>query len=105
VKAKKVIRSSVGLLLRSIILPAAGRSKDPALKLMGNRLLTFRAVVRVNHIETSRRKAAGQDESGGPVPEETRVFRKALEKGRNIDGLENLIMANNDFPGLAGKKG
>ncbi len=60
---------------------AAGRSKDPGLKLMGNRFLTFSTLVRVRQIETSREEADGPDESSVHTPEEARAFRAAVEKG------------------------
>ena len=60
---------------------AAVSLKQPDLKLMGNRFLTFSTVVRVRQIEVSRDKAHGPDESSVHTPKEARIFRETIEKG------------------------
>ena len=49
--------------------------------LMGNRFLTFNAVIRVNQIEVSRDKNVGQDERSLHTPSRVIKFREAIAKG------------------------
>jgi hypothetical protein len=49
--------------------------------LMGNRFLTFNTVVRVNQIEVTRDRNAGEDEGGDHTPETVQAFRNAVEQG------------------------
>lgn len=49
--------------------------------LLGNRFLTFNAVVRVNQIEATRSRLIGQDETALHTPEAAQSFRDAFEKG------------------------
>lgn len=51
------------------------------LPLMGNRFLTFNAVIRVNQIEVSRDRNVGEDERSLHTPERVENFRKAFAKG------------------------
>jgi len=64
--------------IRSTSETAAQLTKDPGLKLMGNRFFTFSTVIRVNQIETSRDEYHGTDESGIHSPEEARIFRETI---------------------------
>ena len=50
-------------------------------KLMGNRFLTFNAVIRVNQIEVSRDKNVGEDERKLHTPERVINYRDAIESG------------------------
>jgi hypothetical protein len=63
--------------------PAAAGSFAPAqaLALLGNRFLTFNTVVRVNQIEVTRDRVAGNDEGNIHTPEAARSFRQAVERG------------------------
>ena len=49
--------------------------------LMGNRFLTFNAVIRVNQIEVSREKHIGEDERSLHTPARVISYREAIEKG------------------------
>ena len=49
--------------------------------LPGNRFLTFNTVIRVNQIEVTRRRNAGEDEGGDHTPAAVRAFREAFEQG------------------------
>jgi hypothetical protein len=66
--------------IRSTSETAAQLTKDPGLKLMGNRFFTFSTVIRVNQIETSRDEYHGTDESGIHSPEGARIFRETIER-------------------------
>ena len=59
----------------------AEESKRVSLPLMGNRFLTFNAVIRVNQIEAGRDQLLGNDEADIHTPETARQFRAAFEKG------------------------
>lgn len=78
-KAKKSIYAVAGMMIMSIALSAAGQTNAPALKLMGNRFLTFNTIVRVRQIEVTRDVAHGPDESIVHTPAEARTFREAIE--------------------------
>jgi hypothetical protein len=56
----------------------AGRLNKAALKLIGNRFLTFNTVVRVRQIEVTRDTAHGPDESSVHTAAEARTFREAI---------------------------
>lgn len=58
----------------------AGSSK-PVTQLMGNRFLTFNAVIRVNQIEVARNRNVGEDERALHTPERVIAFRKAVADG------------------------
>ena len=65
-------------------LPVAGRKPTAypePLPLMGNRFLTFNAVIRVNQIEVCRDRNVGQDERSLHTPKRVMRFREAIEKG------------------------
>lgn len=49
--------------------------------LMGNRFLTFNAVIRVNQIEVSRDKNEGEDERNLHTPLRVKKYRDAIESG------------------------
>ena len=49
--------------------------------LMGNRFLTFNAVIRVNQIEVSREKHIGEDERSLHTPARVTSYREAIEAG------------------------
>jgi len=55
--------------------------KPGQVKLMGNRFLTFNTIIRVNQIEVSRNRNAGEDERALHTPEKVIAFRKAVEDG------------------------
>lgn len=57
-----------------------GDAKKP-LQLMGNRFLTFNAVIRVNQIEVARDKNVGEDERALHTPDRVKAFRNAVEEG------------------------
>jgi len=54
---------------------------DNSIPLMGNRFLTFNAVIRVNQIEVSRDKNVGHDERNLHTPERVTKYRDAIEAG------------------------
>jgi hypothetical protein len=56
-------------------------ASDKRVRLIGNRFLTFNAVVRVNQIEATRSRLIGQDEASLHTPEVAQAFRDAFEKG------------------------
>ncbi len=58
-----------------------GSSSKPVPKLMGNRFLTFNAVIRVNQIEVSRKSNVGEDERALHTPQRVIAFRKAVDDG------------------------
>jgi hypothetical protein len=49
--------------------------------LMGKRFFTFNTVIRVNQIEVTRNRNAGEDEGNDHTPEAVRALRDALELG------------------------
>lgn len=56
-------------------------SQNKADKLMGQRFLTFNAVIRVNQIEVARDKNVGYDERDLHTPERVKAYREAIEAG------------------------
>jgi hypothetical protein len=58
-----------------------GANKSKPVSLMGNRFLTFNAIVRVNQIEVARDKNVGEDERSLHTPEVVTKFREAIVKG------------------------
>lgn len=60
---------------------AAQTAAEQPQALLGNRFLTFNTVVRVNQIEVSRDRTAGQDEGAIHTPEVAALFRKSVERG------------------------
>jgi hypothetical protein len=56
-------------------------AQKDATTLMGNRFLTFNAVIRVNQIEVSRDKNVGEDERSLHTPARVKKYREAIEKG------------------------
>ncbi len=76
--------SAVALTFVIIWIPLFGNgrriSSEPD-KLVGNRFLTFNAVIRVNQIEVSRNKNLGYDERKLHTPERVIKFREAIETG------------------------
>jgi hypothetical protein len=65
-------------------LPAYGMVNNVIKKgnyLLGNRFLTFNAIVRVNQIEIARDKNVGLDERKLHTPEKVKQFRQAIEEG------------------------
>jgi hypothetical protein len=59
----------------------AATPTDELPQLLGHRFVTFNAVVRVNQIEVSRDRNAGEDESPAHTLKQVRTMRRALEKG------------------------
>ena len=57
------------------------QNQDSALPLMGNRFLTFNAVIRVNQIEVSRDRNVGEDERDLHTPSVVIKFREAINTG------------------------
>ncbi|HBZ20420.1 MAG TPA: hypothetical protein DEO60_04765, partial [Bacteroidales bacterium] len=55
--------------------------QDNNTQLMGNRFLTFNAVIRVNQIEVSRDKNVGYDERSLHTPSRVIKYREAIESG------------------------
>jgi hypothetical protein len=53
----------------------------PLPALVGNRFLTMNTVIRVNQIEVTRDRNAGEDEGGDHTPETAAAFRNAFEQG------------------------
>jgi hypothetical protein len=61
---------------------ACGRKQSgDTLNLMGHRFLTFNTVIRVNQIEVTRDKNAGEDERNLHTPEKVIKYREAIESG------------------------
>jgi len=60
---------------------ALGSARADSVKLMGNRFLTFNAVIRVNQIEVSRNRNVGHDERNLHTPSRVVKFREAISKG------------------------
>lgn len=60
---------------------AAGETAPARADLLGTRFLTLNTVVRVNQIEVSRDRVAGNDEGRIHTPEAARQFREAVERG------------------------
>jgi hypothetical protein len=73
----------IGALALFVAVSAFGQAKDAKSKygLLGHRFLTFNTVIRVNQIEVSRERNAGEDERALHTPARVIAFRKALEEG------------------------
>lgn len=79
---KTIILSLLCLLIYSTAEPSSLKgSVTDSLQLMGNRFLTFNAVIRVNQIEVSRNKNIGEDERSLHTPERVIQYREAIETG------------------------
>jgi hypothetical protein len=77
-------KTALALLFLLTAFPAAYGQETASKKtagLMGNRFLTFNAVIRVNQIEVSRNRNVGEDERALHTPERVTAFRKAVEDG------------------------
>lgn len=85
ISRKKFIGLSTAALAASITgLPSLGKLGESFQKpngLIGNRFLTFNAIVRVNQIEVARDKNLGHDERELHTPERVKQFRQAIENG------------------------
>ncbi|MDD2304915.1 MAG: DUF3863 domain-containing protein [Prolixibacteraceae bacterium] len=57
------------------------QNQDNAIPLMGNRFLTFNAVIRVNQIEVARDRNVGEDERSLHTPSVVIKFREAINTG------------------------
>ena len=68
-----------GLRLEAAAVKTAKQARLP--RLMGNRFLTFNTVVRVNQIEVSRDRNAGEDEGSLHTLQSVRMMREAFQKG------------------------
>ncbi len=79
----KNLCSLLCLLLLTLLNSSAEGLSSPGNKdsLMGNRFLTFNAVIRVNQIEVSRDRNVGNDERSLHTPAVVRKYREAIEKG------------------------
>jgi len=76
--------STAALAVSMAGLPAYGMVNNVIKKgnyLLGNRFLTFNAIVRVNQIEIARDKNVGLDERKLHTPEKVKQFRQAIEEG------------------------
>lgn len=60
---------------------SGGTNKSDPDKLMGNRFLTFNAIIRVNQIEVARSRNVGEDERSLHTPAAVMRFREAIDKG------------------------
>jgi hypothetical protein len=60
---------------------AASEKNSPPPRLMGHRFLTFQSVIRVNQIEVSRDRNAGEDEGALHTLQRTRSMREAFARG------------------------
>ena len=67
--------------LISVQVYAGGVEHPDSIKLMGNRFLTFNAVIRVNQIEVARNRNVGHDERNLHTPSRVMKFREAISKG------------------------
>ncbi len=78
-----VILGGAAVATRGFAGPAVGGAggKSPKLALKGNRFLTFNTVVRVNQIEVSRGRNAGEDEGNIHTLEAVRLLRGSFERG------------------------
>jgi hypothetical protein len=68
------------LLVTSVLL-VSGSNRGNTISLMGNRFLTFNAIIRVNQIEVARDRNVGEDERSLHSPAAVVHFREAIEKG------------------------
>lgn len=64
-----------------LVVSMLASSQNTADKLMGQRFLTFNAIIRVNQIEVARDKNVGHDERGLHTPERVKAYREAIETG------------------------
>jgi hypothetical protein len=82
---KRFIGLSAAALAASVTgLSSFGRVKDYIIvndRLIGNRFLTFNAIIRVNQIEVARDRNLGHDERKLHTPEKVKQFRQAIEEG------------------------
>jgi hypothetical protein len=85
ISRKQFLGLSATALTASIAgIPSLGNIRNNFIKtegLLGNRFLTFNAIIRVNQIEATRNKNIGQDERKLHTPERLKKFRKAIELG------------------------
>jgi len=80
----KIFNTAVLVVLLKAILHLQCQGVVPAddtTRLMGNRFLTFNAVIRVNQIEVSRNKNVGEDERSFHTPSRVIRYREAIEAG------------------------
>ncbi len=64
-----------------LVVSMLASSQNTADKLMGQRFLTFNAIIRVNQIEVARDKNVGHDERSLHTPERVKAYREAIEAG------------------------
>ena len=80
----KIINTVILIILLEAILQLQCKGSLPAddsTSLMGNRFLTFNAVIRVNQIEVTRDKHIGEDERSLHTPARVIQYREAIEAG------------------------
>jgi hypothetical protein len=78
---KLVIILSINIFILCALYSVNPLPSDEPVKLMGNRFLTFNAVIRVNQIEVSRNKNVGHDERNLHTPARVIKYREAIESG------------------------
>jgi hypothetical protein len=80
---KLLLNLSLSLCLLTLVTTSFGKPKqnDGKSSLMGNRFLTFNAVIRVNQIEVSRDRNVGEDERSLHTPAVVKKYREAIEAG------------------------
>ena len=79
---KTIILSLLCLLIHANAEPVSlNAPATDSLQLMGNRFLTFNAVIRVNQIEVTRDKHIGEDERSLHTPARVILYRDAIEAG------------------------
>ena len=71
----------VSLTILSIYATKVDANPNIPIPLIGQRFLTFNAVIRVNQIEVSRNKNLGHDERELHTPSRVKKFREAIEAG------------------------
>ncbi|MBU4272621.1 MAG: DUF3863 domain-containing protein [Planctomycetes bacterium] len=91
VSRRTFLQAAAGTALGAAFLPQAHAADAPAAQpaggrlilppLMGNRFFTFNSVIRVNQIEVTRERNAGQDEASIHTPQAVQALRDAFEKG------------------------
>jgi hypothetical protein len=85
ISRKEFIGLSAAALAASITgLPSLGKPEKQfvnSTELIGNRFLTFNAIIRVNQIEVARDKNLGHDERELHTPARIRKFRQMIENG------------------------
>jgi hypothetical protein len=80
----KIFKSVILVVLLGVVLQLHSKGAVPAgdsTRLMGNRFLTFNAVIRVNQIEVSRNRNVGEDERALHTPARVARYREAIETG------------------------